>query len=176
MKPRIENLPHCNNRLHSVFLQCILELPVDELNAVAEVVGIGAGVAPSLQRALETVEDRQKILDDVRRGKFAEVLLLPHRPLTRIIEFRLQTRQAVKKRVALGLQPFRFRSGSLVRCLAGNRDGRLFFSFFRRRKLPLHIQIPFSLSLSLTHTAGYSDSFKSLSNSRAMYDTADMVC
>ena len=37
VNPRIEGLPHRNNRLHSDFLQRILELTVDKLNAIAEV-------------------------------------------------------------------------------------------------------------------------------------------
>src|SRR4029077_1691541 len=117
----------------------------------------------------------QKILDDVSCGVLAEFLLLTHRALAGIIEFRLQTRQTIKERITLGPELFRFRCGTLVRCLAGDRDGPRFF-VFRRGKLPIQIQIHFSLSISLSHTANYSDSFKSLSNSRAMYDTADMVC
>ena len=46
VNPRIESLPHRNNRLHSDFLQRILELTVDELNTIPEVVGVG--VAASL--------------------------------------------------------------------------------------------------------------------------------
>src|SRR6266853_3625053 len=41
VNPRIERLPHRNNRLHSNFLQRILDLTVDELNTIAELVGVG---------------------------------------------------------------------------------------------------------------------------------------
>ena len=60
------------------------------------------------------------------------------------------------------------------------------FAALRGRKLVLQIlalqipvfqsKMPVGFSVSFRHTADYSESFKSLSKSRAMYDTADMVC
>src|SRR5208337_5628141 len=92
--------------MHSDLLQRILELTVDELNAAAEV---AAARARSLQCALETVEDRQKVLDDIGRGKFAEFLLFTHPALPGIVEFRLLAGKTIQQRVALGLELFCFR-------------------------------------------------------------------
>src|SRR5450759_823530 len=182
VNPGIERLPHRKNRLHSDFLQRILELTVDELNAVAEVGGIGAG----FQCALETVEGWQNVLDDVGCGELAEILLFTHRALAGIVELRLQTGQAVEERVTLGLERFYFRCRTDLRWFGRDRGRCSFFAAFRSRKLVLQIlalqilvfqtEVPVGFSVSFTHTADYSDSFKSLSNSRAMYDTADMVC
>src|SRR5271157_2442506 len=105
VSPGIERLPHRKNRLHSDFLQRVLELTVDELNAVAEVGGVAAG----FQCAFETVEGRQNVPDDVGRGELAEFLLIAHRALAGIVELRLQASQTVEERVTLGLELFRFR-------------------------------------------------------------------
>jgi len=43
MNPRIENLPHRDNRLHASFLQRILKLAVYKLDPIAEVAGIATG-------------------------------------------------------------------------------------------------------------------------------------
>ena len=178
MNPRIERLPHRDNRLHSDFLQRILKLPVDQLNAIAEV---ASSIAASLQRPLKTVEDRQKILDDIGRRKLAKILLLPHRAFACIIELRLQTRQTIKQRVAFGLEFFRFRRAPSSAAFHYRTEPRRRFSprpsaaGSSRSRSCLH-NVTSVFPFPLSHTAHYSDSFKSLSNSRAIYDTADIVC
>jgi len=148
VNPRIERLPHRNNRLHSDFLQRILELPIDKLNAIAEVVELEPPPAFSARSKLSRIG--KKFLMTSAAAYSAEFLLLTHRALARIIELRLQTRKTIKERVALGLS---FSVSDAALSSAALPESR-WAQFLRLppREAPIQIQIHFSLSISLSHT------------------------
>jgi len=126
------------------------------------------GVTAGFQSALKTVEDGQNILDDVRRGELAKLLLLAHRALARIVEFRLQrpSDRAVRR-----VPPSVLVSDAAAFSAAMPTGAEP--QILPRLPLPklvlrstFPLVFPFPLPMLLT----YSDSFKSLSNS-ARYTT-----
>ena len=169
MNSRIERLSDRLNHLDAHFLEHILELTIDEFEPAPEIVGISGR---SLERAFKAVQNRQNVPDDLGSSKFAELLLFSCRTFAGIIEFGLQ-RSASRSALSFSVSDIGpssstavgsdGRADSSAPSAGGNScsTSRLLVSVF-----------PFPLPILLN----YSDSFKSLSNRRAMYDTADMVC
>src|SRR5512133_1352309 len=148
-----------------------MELAIDQLNAGSEIVRRSI---LRLQRAIEAVEDRQHLLERIGQSIVAKILLLFHRPFAVIVELGLKPSQAIQIARLFVPQIFELRI-SLRRLRSGARLCSLVFAL---RQFVLEVEMP-SISISFIyfhHWGSYSESFSNLSKSRAMYDTAVMVC
>ena len=151
----IEGLSLGGNRFHAKPRQHVVELAVDQLHAGAEVFG---GDAFHLQRAVQAVQNRKHLLQRIGERVFAELLLLAQAALAEVFKLRLQTRQAVQIQRILRLSAFPPRTAARAGIVAGVA--------LREVRAPRPSEG--SEFLRLSFWFAYSESFNSLSKSRAM--------
>ena len=156
------------------FAKRIVKLLVDELDAGVKIFqrcGLG------IQSAIQAVEDRQQCGHRIGKGVFLKLLLLLLTALAKVFELGLNAGRAIKISRAFGPHLLQFR----LRFFGGGAGlrSRFVVSTFAWRKLVVQLQFRLagaSIVFLCLHNFFYVDSFQSLSNSRAMYDTAVMVC
>src|SRR3984893_6561365 len=169
---RIEGLTLGRDWAQPQLDQHILQLLVDEFHSAAKFCLIRG---TSLQGALEAIQRGQQRLHRFGYRILTELLLLAGGALPRILELRLQSRQAVEQHITFGFQLVELRVSPLGLAPFPNHLRRLVYSALLARRFGCG---PFTLRVQLRgvyvwfsvscHSTRHSDSFRILSNRRAM--------